>query len=120
MKTIGVYAAGAQDKDVLRDFYLTFLGRRLLLSKSCSMDAEKSVTAKMKDLCGPQYSNKIEVWFAFLAPIFVPRPRVLHLRPTRCALFFEQTMITDFLTTSETSAVRNLFLGGGKRENAMF
>lgn len=65
-----------QDKDVLRDFYLVFLGRRLLTSKSSSMTAEKMAITKMKDICGPHYSNKFE------------------------------TMITDFLTVSDSNTVR--------------
>ena len=50
-------------KDVFEAFYKKDLARRLLLGKSGSTDAEKSMISKLKNECGSQFTNKLEGMF---------------------------------------------------------
>ncbi|XP_057471873.1 cullin-4-like isoform X2 [Actinidia eriantha] len=52
-----------QGKDVFEAFYKKDLAKRLLLGKSASIDAEKSVISKLKTECGSQFTNKLEGMF---------------------------------------------------------
>lgn len=44
-------------------FYKKDLAKRLLLGKSASIDAEKSMISKLKTECGSQFTNKLEGMF---------------------------------------------------------
>ncbi|AQK62504.1 Cullin-4 [Zea mays] len=50
-------------KDVFEAFYKKDLAKRLLLGKSASIDAEKSMITKLKTECGSQFTNKLEGMF---------------------------------------------------------
>ncbi|KAB5561161.1 hypothetical protein DKX38_006118 [Salix brachista] len=50
-------------KDVFEAFYKKDLAKRLLLGKSASIDAEKSMISKLKTECGSQFTNKLEGMF---------------------------------------------------------
>jgi cullin 4 len=50
-------------KDVFEAFYKTHLARRLLLQKSSSNDAERSILSKLKQECGSQFTGKLEGMF---------------------------------------------------------
>ncbi|KAG2188621.1 hypothetical protein INT44_001376 [Umbelopsis vinacea] len=50
-------------KDVFEAFYKRDLAKRLLLGKSASIDAEKSMLSKMKTECGPGFTSKLEGMF---------------------------------------------------------
>ena len=52
-----------QGKDVFEAFYKKDLAKRLLFSKSASIDAEKSMISKLKEECGSQFTNKLEGMF---------------------------------------------------------
>lgn len=52
-----------QGKDVFEAFYKKDLAKRLLLNKSASIDAEKSMIGKLKSECGSQFTNKLEGMF---------------------------------------------------------
>ncbi|KAJ6707764.1 CULLIN-4A [Salix viminalis] len=52
-----------QGKDVFEAFYKKDLAERLLLGKSASIDAEKSMISKLKTECGSQFTNKLEGTF---------------------------------------------------------
>ncbi|ESQ55574.1 hypothetical protein EUTSA_v10024458mg [Eutrema salsugineum] len=52
-----------QGKDVFEAFYKKDLAKRLLLGKSASIDAEKSMISKLKNECGSQFTNKLEGMF---------------------------------------------------------
>lgn len=52
-----------QGKDVFEAFYKKDLAKRLLFSKNSSIDAEKSMIAKLKEECGSQFTNKLEGMF---------------------------------------------------------
>ena len=53
----------AQGKDVFEAFYKRDLAKRLLLGKSASADAEKTMIGKLKAECGAQFTNKLEGMF---------------------------------------------------------
>lgn len=52
-----------QGKDVFEAFYKKDLAKRLLLGKSASIDAEKSMISKLKAECGSQFTSKLEGMF---------------------------------------------------------
>jgi len=52
-----------QGKDVFEAFYKKDLAKRLLLGKSASVDAEKSMISKLKTECGSTFTNKLEGMF---------------------------------------------------------
>ena len=56
-----IYLSYVQGKDVFEAFYKKDLAKRLLLGKSASIDAEKSMISKLKAECGSQFTNKLEV-----------------------------------------------------------
>ena len=52
-----------QGKDVFEAFYKKDLAKRLLLGKSASVDAEKSMISRLKAECGSQFTTKLEGMF---------------------------------------------------------
>ncbi|TNY22886.1 Cullin family-domain-containing protein [Rhodotorula diobovata] len=52
-----------QGKDIFEAFYKRDLAKRLLLNKSASVDAERSMLLKLKDECGPGFTQKLEIMF---------------------------------------------------------
>ncbi|XP_065178667.1 cullin-4B-like isoform X2 [Sycon ciliatum] len=52
-----------QGKDFFEAFYQTCLAKRLLVGKSASVDAERAMLSKLKQECGPGYTNKMEGMF---------------------------------------------------------
>eukprot|EP00743_Colponemidia_sp_Colp-15_P004129 GILK01004457.1.p1 GENE.GILK01004457.1~~GILK01004457.1.p1 ORF type:complete len:721 (-),score=162.74 GILK01004457.1:108-2270(-) len=52
-----------QGKDVFEAFYKKDLAKRLLLGKSASFDAEKSMIAKLRTECGSSFTSKLEGMF---------------------------------------------------------
>ncbi|KAJ3302198.1 Cullin-4 [Kappamyces sp. JEL0829] len=52
-----------QGKDVFEAFYGKALAKRLLLNKSASVDAEKSMLVKLKSECGAGFTTKLEGMF---------------------------------------------------------
>ena len=52
-----------QGKDVFEAFYKRDLAKRLILGKSASVDAEKSMLVKLKCECGPAFTSKLEGMF---------------------------------------------------------
>jgi len=52
-----------QGKDIFEAFFKKDLAKRLLLGKSSSIDAEKSLIAKLKHECGSSFTNKLEGMF---------------------------------------------------------
>ncbi|KAJ6419597.1 hypothetical protein OIU84_029665 [Salix udensis] len=55
-----------QGKDVFEAFYKKDLAKRLLLGKSASIDAEKSMISKLKTECGSQLTNNLEGMFKLI------------------------------------------------------
>lgn len=52
-----------QDKDIFEGFYKTSLSKRLLDARGIVEEAEKSLVLKLKEECGFQYTQKLEVMF---------------------------------------------------------
>lgn len=50
-------------KDVFEAFYKTALAKRLLLGRSASVDAEKTMISKLKAECGAAYTHQMEGMF---------------------------------------------------------
>lgn len=50
-------------KDVFQAFYKQSVAKRLLLSKSASLDSEKSMITKIKQECGASFTTKLEGMF---------------------------------------------------------
>lgn len=50
-------------KDIFEAFYKKDLAKRLLLGKSASVDAEKSMLSKLKQECGSAFTSKLEGMF---------------------------------------------------------
>lgn len=48
-------------KDIFEAYYKRDLAKRLLLNKSASFDAERSMLLKLKDECGPGFTAKLEI-----------------------------------------------------------
>ena len=53
----------ALGKDVFEAFYKKDLAKRLLVGKSASVDAEKSMLSKLKQECGAAFTSKLEGMF---------------------------------------------------------
>lgn len=52
-----------QEKDIFEKYYKQHLARRLLLGRSASDDAERSMITKLKTECGYQFTSKLEGMF---------------------------------------------------------
>jgi len=52
-----------QGKDVFEAFYKKDLAKRLLLGRSASNDAERSMISKLKNECGSAFTSKLEAMF---------------------------------------------------------
>eukprot|EP00127_Corallochytrium_limacisporum_P004725 Clim_evm79s172 gene=Clim_evmTU79s172 len=50
-------------KDMFESFYKNYLAKRLLLGRSASSDAEKSMLSKLKQECGASFTSKLEGMF---------------------------------------------------------
>lgn len=50
-------------KDIFEAFYKKDLAKRLLVGKSASVDAEKSMLSKLKQECGAGFTSKLEGMF---------------------------------------------------------
>ncbi|WFD44450.1 hypothetical protein MPSI1_003118 [Malassezia psittaci] len=49
-----------RDKDMFEEFYKRYFAKRLLLARSASDDAERSMLLKLKEECGPDFTAKLE------------------------------------------------------------
>ncbi|CDS01036.1 related to cullin 4A [Sporisorium scitamineum] len=47
-------------KDMFEEFYKCHFAKRLLLNRSASSDAERSMLLKLKEECGPEFTAKLE------------------------------------------------------------
>lgn len=52
-----------EDRDLFQKFYSKFLARRLVTFASASSDAEESMISKLKEVCGFEYTNKLQRMF---------------------------------------------------------
>jgi cullin 3 len=81
-----------QEKDLFEKYYKQHLAKRLLLQKSLSDDAEKSMISKLKTECGCQFTSKIEGMFrdmelsGTIMNDYKEREAVIYLLKTSCFL----------------------------------
>lgn len=52
-----------EDKDVFQKFYSKMLAKRLVSQNSASDDAEATVISKLREMCGYEYTNKLQRMF---------------------------------------------------------
>jgi len=52
-----------EDKDVFQKFYSKMLAKRLVSQNSASDDAEETVITKLREMCGYEYTNKLQRMF---------------------------------------------------------
>jgi len=52
-----------EDKDVFQKFYTKMLAKRLVLGTSASEDLEESMISKLKEICGSEYTLKLQKMF---------------------------------------------------------
>lgn len=52
-----------EDKDVFQKFYQNNLARRLVAASSVSEDAEEAMINKLKDVCGFEFTSKLQRMF---------------------------------------------------------
>ena len=49
-----------EDKDTFQTFYATKLSKRLIRGESVSEEAEASMISKLREVCGFEYTNKLQ------------------------------------------------------------
>lgn len=54
-------------KDMFEEFYKRLFAKRLLLNRSASSDAEQSMLLKLKEECGPAFTQKLETMLTDVA-----------------------------------------------------
>jgi cullin-4 len=54
-------------KDMFEEFYKRLFAKRLLLNRSASSDAEQSMLLKLKEECGPAFTQKLETMLTDIA-----------------------------------------------------
>ncbi|XP_065666149.1 cullin-1 isoform X2 [Hydra vulgaris] len=52
-----------EDKDVFQKFYSKMLAKRLVQQNSASDDAEATIISKLREMCGYEYTNKLQRMF---------------------------------------------------------
>ena len=52
-----------EDKDVFQAFYATKLSKRLIHGESVSEEAEASMIMKLREVCGFEYTDKLQRMF---------------------------------------------------------
>lgn len=52
-----------QDKDIFEGFYKNSFSKRLLESRHICEDAERALIVKLKEECGFQFTQRLEVMF---------------------------------------------------------
>ncbi|KAL4402573.1 ubiquitin ligase (cullin) of SCF [Malassezia pachydermatis] len=52
-----------EDRDYFQKFYAKFLSRRLVSFSSASIDAEESMISRLKEICGFEYTSKLQRMF---------------------------------------------------------
>ncbi|KAJ1510641.1 hypothetical protein HMI55_006909 [Coelomomyces lativittatus] len=63
MNSIMIVFKYIEDRDVFQKFYSKMLAKRLLFQTSASEDAEAQMIAKLKDVCGFEYTSKLQRMF---------------------------------------------------------
>lgn len=56
-----------EDKDVFQKFYSKMLAKRLVNSTSANQDMESSMISKLKEMCGYEYTSKLQRMFTDVA-----------------------------------------------------
>lgn len=85
-----------QDKDIFEGFYKNSLSKRLLDQRTTSEEAEKQLILKLKEECGFQFTQKLEVMFK---DIKMSEETMLEFRGTSMAKSLPVDLQIKVLTT---------------------
>jgi cullin 3 len=85
-----------QDKDIFEGFYKNSLAKRLLEQRSTNEDAEKLLVKKLKEECGFQFTQKLEVMFK---DIKMSEDTMIEFKGTQLAKKLTLEMSVKVLTT---------------------
>lgn len=85
-----------EDRDYFQKFYAKFLSRRLVSFSSVSADAEESMISRLKDLCGFEYTSKLQRMFteAGLSKELNDRFQASELAPASPISFYSFVLTT--------------------------
>jgi len=98
-----------QEKDIFEKYYKQHLARRLLLGRSASDDAERSMIAKLKTECGYQFTSKLEGMFQDMKQStqtierFKSYLNTLEMNPIKGMELNVQVLTTGFWPTQNTA-----------------
>lgn len=94
-------------KDVFEAFYKKDLAKRLLIGKSASVDAEKSMLSKLKQECGGVFTSKLENMFKDMElskDIMIAFDQQLHTK-TSIGLYVNVLTLTQWPTYSPANVL---------------
>ncbi|PAV79366.1 hypothetical protein WR25_20618 [Diploscapter pachys] len=57
-----------EDKEFFLEIYTDLLGKRLINDKSASIDAERNVISKLQQMCGFEYTRKLNSMLTDIQP----------------------------------------------------
>jgi cullin-4 len=102
-----------QGKDAFEAFYKKDLAKRLLLGKSASVDAEKSMISRLKAECGAQFTAKLEGMFkdVDLSRDLMKAHNESRKKSTATAISTETVTVTETETNDVESYVNVLTAG---------
>ena len=67
-----------EEKDVFQTFYSTKLSKRLIHGVSASDEAESSMISMLKEVCGVEYTNKLQRMFTGIFLLCCKRQVITH------------------------------------------
>lgn len=82
-------------KDVFEAFYKKDLAKRLLVGKSASVDAEKSMLSKLKQECGGGFTCKLEGMFKDME---LSKDINITYKQVGCCFFFMFLLLSDYVS----------------------
>lgn len=85
-----------QDKDIFEGFYKNSLAKRLLDQRSSNEEAEKQLVLKLKEECGFQFTQKLEVMFK---DIRMSEETMIEFKNTQLSKSLQIEMSVKVLTT---------------------
>uniref|UniRef100_A0A2K5Q096 Cullin-4B n=1 Tax=Cebus imitator TaxID=2715852 RepID=A0A2K5Q096_CEBIM len=89
-------------KDVFEAFYKKDLAKRLLVGKSASVDAEKSMLSKLKHECGAAFTSKLEGMFKDME---LSKDIMIQFKQVKVILKFSRNISHDISIKSDKCGV---------------
>lgn len=98
-------------KDVFEAFYKTALAKRLLLGRSASVDAEKTMISKLKAECGAAYTHQMEGMFKVMGMLCVYMHPVMGCQCLRLNVPGQCCSLVNVWSTQDIDLSREILLG---------